>query len=53
LKPELKGRVAQIRTGEGKSTVSTLLALVLALRGETVDIITSTGYLALRDAIKY
>ena len=48
-----KGRIAQVRTGEGKSTIITLLATLLALRGESVDIITSSRYLAQRDWEKY
>ncbi len=49
----LKGRIAQVYTGEGKSTIIALLALVQAFRGKTVDIVSSSRYLAKRDAEKY
>ncbi|WPY00121.1 SecA-like and tetratricopeptide repeat-containing domain protein (plasmid) [Candidatus Megaera polyxenophila] len=45
-----KGRIAQIATGEGKSTIVAMLAAVKALQGEKVDIITSSEVLAARDA---
>jgi len=45
-----KGRIAQIATGEGKSTITAMLAAVKALQGEKVDIITSSEVLAARDA---
>ena len=44
------GRLAQINTGEGKSTIISVLASVFALKGEKVDIITSSPVLARRDA---
>jgi preprotein translocase subunit SecA len=47
-----KGRLIQVATGEGKSTTSAMLAVVLALRGEKVDIITSSQVLAQRDALE-
>lgn len=47
-----KGRLIQVATGEGKSTTSAMLAVVLALRGEKVDIITSSPVLAQRDALE-
>jgi preprotein translocase subunit SecA len=50
---ELKGRLAQVRTGEGKSTIVTLLAFVHACQGKAVDIVSSSRYLARRDAEKY
>jgi preprotein translocase subunit SecA len=50
---DFKGRLAQIRTGEGKSTIVALLTLILACQGKCVDIITSTEYLAKRDEKKY
>jgi superfamily II DNA or RNA helicase len=46
-------RLAQIKTGEGKSTLIAMLAAVRALLGDTVDIITSARDLAERDAEKY
>jgi preprotein translocase subunit SecA len=48
-----RGRLAQVKTGEGKSTIITLFALVLACQGKCVDIITSNPYLAKRDEVKY
>lgn len=50
---QMKGRIAQIGTGEGKSTIIALLAGFLANQGHFVDIVTSDGYLAARDAKKY
>jgi preprotein translocase subunit SecA len=47
------GRLAQVKTGEGKSTIIALLALVLSLKGKGVDIISSSHYLAKRDQKKY
>ncbi len=52
-RPDLKGVLAQVGTGEGKSTIIALLSLVLAAEGKCVDIITSTPYLAKRDQVKY
>ena len=48
-----KGRLGQILTGEGKSLIIAEIALISALMGEFVDIITSTAYLAKRDQIKF
>lgn len=50
---ELKGRIAQVKTGEGKSTITTLLAFCLAIQGRKVDIVSSSEDLALRDQKKY
>ncbi|ORX47663.1 ankyrin [Piromyces finnis] len=47
------GRIAQIKTGEGKSMIIAILALSNALMGYFVDVITSTHYLAKRDQIKF
>jgi preprotein translocase subunit SecA len=52
-KKHLKGRIAQIRTGEGKSTIIAILSAYMALQGHFVDIITSSQYLARRDQEKY
>ena len=45
-----KGRLADISTGEGKSIITIMLAIARVLRGEKVDIITSSKVLAERDA---
>lgn len=46
------GRIAQIRTGEGKTLTVAIAVAFLALCGRTVDIVTSSQYLAERDAVK-
>ena len=45
-----QGRIAEMRTGEGKTLVSTLPAYLNALTGEGVQIVTVNDYLAKRDA---
>ena len=45
-----QGRIAEMRTGEGKTLVSTLPAYLNALTGEGVNIVTVNDYLAKRDA---
>ena len=45
-----EGRIAEMRTGEGKTLMSTLPAYLNALSGEGVHIITVNDYLAKRDA---
>ena len=45
-----QGRIAEMRTGEGKTLVSTLPAYLNALTGEGVLIVTVNDYLAKRDA---
>ncbi|WP_341753018.1 MULTISPECIES: hypothetical protein [unclassified Candidatus Tisiphia] len=44
--PINKGKLLQIATGEGKSTISAMLAAILALNGEKVDLITSSPVLS-------
>jgi preprotein translocase subunit SecA/ankyrin repeat protein/TPR repeat protein len=44
-----KGAIVQVKTGEGKSLIIALLAAVLALQGQYVDIVTSNLDLAARD----
>ncbi|WP_341757413.1 helicase-related protein [Candidatus Tisiphia endosymbiont of Ditula angustiorana] len=43
---ENKGKLCQIQTGEGKTTIVSLLAVIKRLQGEKVDIITSNNVLA-------
>lgn len=50
---EIKGRLAQVKTGEGKSLIVSSIALTLVLSGRTVDIISSSKYLATRDQKKF
>jgi preprotein translocase subunit SecA len=45
-----QGRIAEMRTGEGKTLVATLAAYLNALPGEGVHVITVNDYLARRDA---
>ena len=45
-----QGRIAEMKTGEGKTLVSTLPAYLNALTGEGVQIVTVNDYLAKRDA---
>ncbi len=45
-----QGRIAEMKTGEGKTLVSTLPAYLDALTGEGVHIVTVNDYLAQRDA---
>ena len=45
-----QGRIAEMRTGEGKTLVSTLPAYLNALAGRGVHVVTVNDYLAKRDA---
>jgi preprotein translocase subunit SecA len=45
-----KGRIAEMKTGEGKTLVATLPSYLNALEGKGVHIITVNDYLAKRDA---
>ena len=45
-----QGRIAEMKTGEGKTLVSTLPAYLNALTGQGVHIVTVNDYLAKRDA---
>ncbi|MGB7128100.1 MAG: helicase-related protein, partial [Candidatus Rhabdochlamydia sp.] len=47
-----KGCMAQVKTGEGKSMISTLLAFVLAMQNKSVHLISSARSLSLRDQLK-
>jgi preprotein translocase subunit SecA len=45
-----EGRIAEMRTGEGKTLVATLPAYLNALSGDSVHLVTVNEYLARRDA---
>lgn len=45
-----EGRIAEMKTGEGKTLVATLAAYLNALSGDGVHIVTVNDYLAARDA---
>ena len=49
-KDPAKGRIFQILTGEGKSTVISAVAVIYCLTGNKVDIVTSSPVLAERDS---
>jgi preprotein translocase subunit SecA len=46
-----RGKIAEMRTGEGKTLVGTLPAFLNALSGKGVHVITVNDYLARRDAV--
>ena len=45
-----QGRIAEMKTGEGKTLVSTLPAYLNALEGKGVHVVPVNDYLAKRDA---
>ena len=45
-----KGKIAEMRTGEGKTLMATLPAYLNALTGKGVHVVTVNDYLASRDA---
>src|SRR5882757_5588692 len=45
-----KGKIAEMKTGEGKTLVATLPAVLNALAGRGVHVVTVNDYLARRDA---
>ena len=45
-----QGRIAEMKTGEGKTLVATLPAYLNALTGEGVHVVTVNDYLATRDS---
>jgi len=46
-----EGKIAEMRTGEGKTLVATLAAYANALSGKGVHVVTVNDYLAKRDAV--
>ncbi len=46
-----KGKIAEMKTGEGKTLVSTLPAYLNSLQGKGVHIVTVNDYLAQRDSV--
>jgi preprotein translocase subunit SecA len=46
-----EGRIAEMRTGEGKTLVATLTGYLNALSGDGVHVVTVNDYLARRDAV--
>lgn len=46
-----KGKIAEMRTGEGKTLVATLPAYLNALSGKGVHVVTVNDYLSRRDAV--
>lgn len=49
----MKGILGQISTGEGKSLIIAILAVIMNLLGYTVDVVTSSKVLAERDAKEF
>lgn len=47
----LRGNIAEMRTGEGKTLTSTLATYTSALEGKGVHVVTPNDYLAKRDAV--
>ena len=45
-----KGKIAEMKTGEGKTLVATLPAYLNALEGKGVHVVTVNDYLARRDS---
>src|SRR3546814_2085358 len=46
------GKIAQMRTGEGKTLTATLAVYLNALEGKGVHVVTVNDYLARRDAVQ-
>ena len=46
-----KGRIAEMKTGEGKTLTSTLAIVLNALGGKSVHVVTVNDYLSKRDAL--
>ena len=45
-----QGKIAEMRTGEGKTLIATLAAFLNTLSGNSVHVVTVNDYLAKRDA---
>jgi preprotein translocase subunit SecA len=52
LEKNNKGRLGNIYTGEGKSLITAILAIIFGLFNKKVDIVTSSKVLAVRDSLK-
>jgi preprotein translocase subunit SecA len=50
---KFRGRIGQVKAGEGKSTIFAMLIAYKASQGYFVDLITSSSYLSIRDYEKY
>ena len=48
-----EGRIAEMKTGEGKTLVATLAIYLNALLGKGVHVVTVNDYLAQRDSDRY
>lgn len=53
IKKDTKGRIGQVRTGEGKSMIIAMLISFMTLQGRAVDVITINRNLAMRDQYIY
>jgi preprotein translocase subunit SecA len=53
LSGEKKGKLGNISTGEGKTLIVSMLAVIMCLCGKKVDIVTSSKVLAIRDSKFY
>jgi preprotein translocase subunit SecA len=53
LSGEEKGKLGNISTGEGKTLIVSMLAVIMCLCGKKVDIVTSSKILAIRDSREY
>lgn len=49
----LKGRLGQAKTGEGKSNIFTMLTALLAAQEHFLDFVTANSYLAMREVEKF
>ena len=49
LNAKKKGAIAEVKTGEGKSFIIAVIAIVLQKHGRIIDVVTSNLELAIRD----